>query len=98
MKFFLTIYICSMIAQQCAIPPGYPSLKDNYYSCIKDGMGESYEMLFDGKTFNKDSITSARIYAKYECQPVLIPKKKPTVSEKPIALHLQTTPYNKLDL
>ena len=74
-----------MIAQQCAVPPGYPSLKDDYYSCIKDGMGESFEMLFDGKTFNKDSITSARIYAKYECQPVVVPPKKPTESLKPEA-------------
>ena len=74
-----------MIAQQCAVPPGYPTLKDDYYSCIKDGMGESFEMLFDGKTFSKDSITSARIYAKYECQPVVIPPKKPTESLKPEA-------------
>ena len=45
-----------MVAQQCAVPPGYPTLKDDYYSCIKDGMGESFEMLFDGKTFNNEPV------------------------------------------
>ena len=97
MKFFLTIYICSMFANTCAIPPGYPKLKPDYYTCIKDGLGESYEVLFDGEIFTSESISSNRLYAKYECQPVVIPKKKPVVSEKPTALHLQTTPYNKLD-
>jgi hypothetical protein len=85
MKFFLTIYICSMLTNQCAIPPGYPKLKPDYYTCIKDGLGESYEILFDGQMFTGESIVANRLYAKYECQQVVVPKKKPTESLKPEA-------------
>lgn len=85
MKFFLTIYICSMFANTCAIPPGYPKLKSDYYTCIKDGLGESYEVLFDGEMFTSEVIVANRLYAKYECQQVVVPKKKPTESLKPEA-------------
>jgi hypothetical protein len=98
MKFFLTIYICSIFVDSCGIPPGYPKIKSDYYTCIKDGLGESYEILFDGKMFSGETIVANRLYARYDCQQVVIPKKKPVVPEKPTALHLQTTPYNKSDL
>ena len=74
-----------MFANTCAIPPGYPKLKPDYYTCIKDGLGESYEVLFDGKMFTGESIAANRLYAKYECQQVVVPKKKPTESLKPEA-------------
>tara|TARA_R100000005_G_C4911211_1_gene148808 strand:+ start:147 stop:443 length:297 start_codon:yes stop_codon:yes gene_type:complete len=97
MKFFLTIYICSIISNTCSIPPGYPKIKSDYYTCVKDGLGESYEILFGGQYFSGEVIVSNRLYAKYECQQVLVPKKKPAAPEKPVSLHLQTKPYNILD-
>ena len=74
-----------MFANTCAIPPGYPKLKPDYYTCIKDGLGESYEILFDGQMFTGESIVANRLYAKYECQQVVIPKKKPSEPLKPEA-------------
>lgn len=74
-----------MFANTCAIPPGYPKLKPDYYTCIKDGLGESYEVLFDGEMFTGEVIVANRLYAKYECQRVVIPPKKPTESLKPEA-------------
>lgn len=74
-----------MFANTCAIPPGYPKLKPDYYTCIKDGLGESYEVLFDGEMFTGETIAANRLYVKYECQQVVVPKKKPTESLKPEA-------------
>ena len=49
MKFFLTVYICSVVSQQCAIPPEYPKEQSNYYDCVRNGLSESYDILYQGQ-------------------------------------------------
>ena len=72
MKFFLTIYICSVISQQCAeVPPAkhdYKRLYKTHYGCVQKGLGESYSILFDGKVFQADQVESLELYPKYTCQ------------------------------
>ena len=65
MKFFLTIYICSVVSQQCAeVPPAkhdYKRLYDTHYECVQKGLGESYRILFDGEVFKADPCGGFRI-------------------------------------
>ena len=55
MKFFLTIYICSVVTQNCAEVPvenhNYNRFYDTHGECVQKGLGESYSILFDGKLF-----------------------------------------------
>ena len=74
MKFFLTIYICSVVSQQCAeIPPekhDYKRLYGTHYGCVQKGIGESYGVMFDGKVFSANVIETAELYPKFLCEKV----------------------------
>jgi hypothetical protein len=74
MKFFLTIYICSVVSQQCAeIPPAtydYKRLHSSHYECVQKGLGESYSILFDGEVFSADQVESIELYPKFHCAKV----------------------------
>ena len=65
MKFFLTIYICSVVAQQCAELPiekhDYKRFYDTHYECVQKGLGESYSILFDGELFDTEQVEYYRI-------------------------------------
>ena len=78
MKFFLTIYICSVVTQNCAeIPPAthdYKRLHSTHYECIQKGLGESYSVLFDGKHFTTEVVNTAELYPKFMCEKVENPK------------------------
>ena len=89
MKFFLTIYICSMVTNQCAIPPGYPKPQVDYYDCVRNGLSESYEVLYQGE-FDRDSIVVNRLYPKFVCEKVVIPQPKPKVEEQTTSLSTGT--------
>jgi hypothetical protein len=58
MKFILTVYICSSISGECVIPQdkesgfNYPKEYGTHYGCVRDGLGESFEILFNGDYFN----------------------------------------------
>lgn len=67
MKFTLTLFICSMIDQQCYTPIDYPKVKESFYHCIRDGLGESYEYLFTENNFTVDTIEQNKLYATYVC-------------------------------
>jgi hypothetical protein len=69
MKFTLTLYICSLIAEQCYIPVAYPKVKQSYYNCVRDGLGESYEYLFAENNFTEKRINDSQVYATYTCLP-----------------------------
>ena len=71
MKFFLTIYICSVVNQQCAIPPEYPKEQLNYYDCVRNGLSESYDILYQGD-FSEDVVVNNRLYPKFSCEQVTI--------------------------
>ncbi len=74
MKFFLTIYICSVISQQCAEVPiekhDYKRLHNTHYGCVQKGLGESYSILFDGEVFSADQVESIELYPKFHCHKV----------------------------
>ena len=78
MKFFLTIYICSVVSQQCAEVPmekhEYNRFYRTHYGCMQKGLGESYAILFDGKVFQADQIESLELYPKYTCDKLEIEK------------------------
>ena len=71
MKFFLTIYICSVVTQQCAeIPPAkhdYKRLHSTHYECVQKGLGESYSVLFDGEVFKADAVEALELYPRFHC-------------------------------
>jgi len=87
MKFLLTIYVCSQLTGVCAIPPGYPTPTADYYSCNKTGMNDTYDVMFgENALIEKKSITNNRLYPKYTCDKIVIPKRKPEIKKPQLAL------------
>jgi len=74
MKFFLTIYICSVVTQQCGeVPPlkhDYKRLYNTHYGCTQKGIEGSYAVLFDGKTFSANVVESLELYPRFQCKKV----------------------------
>ncbi len=72
MKFFLTIYICSVVTQNCAEVPvenhNYNRFYETHGECVQKGLGESYAILFDGKLFKIDTVNAMELYPKFMCQ------------------------------
>ena len=72
MKFFLTIYICSVVAKNCAEVPvdkhAYDRFYDTHYGCVQKGLGESYSILFDGELFTQDVVNTMELYPKFMCE------------------------------
>ncbi len=91
MKFFLTIYICSSIAGNCFTHDTYPKPQDNYYDCVRNGLSESYEILYQGD-FKQEDVVKLRMYPKFVCEEVIIPlpKPKPKVEEQTTSLSTGT--------
>ena len=73
MKFFLTLYVCSVVAQQCGKVDqnkyAYTQVHDTFASCVKSGLGDSFEVLFGGDLFKEDDINQFKFYPKYTCNP-----------------------------
>ena len=78
MKFFLTIYICSVVTQNCAEVPvenhNYNRFYETHGECIQKGLGESYSILFDGKLFKIDTVNAMELYPKFMCEKTDNPK------------------------
>jgi len=72
MKFFLTIYICSVVSQNCAEVPvdkhSYDRFYDTHAECVQKGLGESYFILFDGELFTQDVVNTMELYPKFMCE------------------------------
>ena len=81
MKFFLTIYICSALSGKCVMPVEYPKPVDNYYDCVRMGLSESYDVLYQGD-FTQEMVEANRLYPRYACEQAIIPEKKPAPAEK----------------
>ena len=45
MKYLLTLIICSGVSGDCQPVKGYPIIKDDYPTCILDGMIESHKFV-----------------------------------------------------
>ena len=76
MKFFLTVYICSTIASNCVTTLTYPKPQDSYYDCVRNGLSESYDILYQGK-FSEQDVVKFRLYPKFTCEEVVVPPPKP---------------------
>ena len=78
MKFFLTIYICSVMTQNCAEVPvdkhSYDRFYDTHAECVQKGLGESYSILFDGELFTQDVVNTMELYPKFMCEKTDNPK------------------------
>ena len=85
MKFFLTIYICSSIAGNCFIHESTPRPQDNYYDCVRNGLSESCEILYQGK-FSEQEVVKYKMYPKFSCEEVIVPPPKPKAEEKTTSL------------
>ena len=74
MKFFLTIFVCSVVNQNCAeVPPSkfdYKRLYDSHYECVQKGLGESYSILYDGELFAQPVVEALELYPKFHCHKV----------------------------
>jgi len=81
MKWMLTIYLCSVLDGSCIVineePYIYPKIYEKHSECVKDGLGESFEMLYGWK-FKQEWIDEFEIYPKFICEKVPLPKKKPS--------------------
>ena len=78
MKFFLTIYICSVVTQNCAEVPVKDHDYDRFYKthgeCVQKGLGESYSILFDNEIFKIDTVNAMELYPKFMCEKTDNPK------------------------
>jgi|TARA_A100000172_G_scaffold67136_1_gene46848 hypothetical protein len=71
MKYLLAVYICSAISGECRIPPQYPAVKNDYYDCVHDGLGEAYEILYGSDSiFSREQIIQQQLYPQYKCSPI----------------------------
>ena len=78
MKFFLTIYICSVVTQNCAEVPvenhNYNRFYETHGECVQKGLGESYSILFDGEIFKTETVNAMELYPKFMCEKTDNPK------------------------
>ena len=79
MKFLLTIYICSLTTGECVAPKleqfEMSQFYGTHYGCVRAGLGNSFELLFDGKTFSANIIEKMELYPKFSCEKVQIPEE-----------------------
>jgi len=74
MKFLLTIYICSLTSGECISPKleqfEMSQFYGTHYGCVRAGLGNSFEILFDGKTFSTNQIEKLELYPKFSCEKI----------------------------
>ncbi len=92
MKFFLTIWICSVVNQNCAEVPfkehQYDRFYDTHYECVQKGLGESYSILYDGELFAEPVVEALELYPKFSCGKTDNQKNEPTETTPPAAQDL----------
>ena len=90
MKFFLTLYICSAVSGECVSPKpeafDYKRQYDTHYGCVRAGLGDSFELLFNGEIFSANVIETYEIYPKFSCDKNLVPPQKPVDEKQPTSL------------
>ena len=74
MKFFLTIWVCSVVTGNCVEVPqekhAYDRFYKTHYGCVQKGLGESYSILFDGVQFGANVVETMELYPKFSCEKV----------------------------
>ena len=59
--------LCSVGQPQCVLPQVI-SEHETHYDCVKNGMGDGYEILF-GSDLTKQLINDAKLYVRFSCVP-----------------------------
>jgi len=73
MKFLLTLYICTSIGNNC-LPVtqdmhSYPMHHEDFNSCIKDGLGQSFEVFYNTELMTAEQINKSMMYPRFICAP-----------------------------
>ena len=90
MKWVLTLYVCSVLSGECVTPKqehfSYKTDYGTHYGCVRAGLGDSFELIFNGETFSADQVETFQLYPKFSCiiekveeEKVVIPPKKPLI-------------------
>ena len=73
MKFLLTLYVCSVMHNNCMPVPQdmhqYQMDHTTFSSCIKDGLGQSFEIFYNSKLLTEEQINGSRMYPRFICSP-----------------------------
>ena len=77
MKVFLTIVMCSTMAQTCIEPHTFPNSYNDIYDCLVDGYSKANNKIIE---IGREEINKHQIYIKFDCQQLIIPPAKPGVS------------------
>ena len=85
MKFLLTIVMCSSVAQTCLTPHTFPNSYGDSYDCLMDGYVKSIKKM---EEIGRSEINQHGIYMKFDCQPYILPEKKPV--GQPVLLQTYT--------
>jgi hypothetical protein len=64
-KFLLVIYLCSQINQQCYQVNQKPYEYKDYWSCMRDGYGKSFELLYSDT--KKENVEKYRFSTRWTC-------------------------------
>jgi len=74
MKFLLTLYICSLVTGECVMPKleelDIKQFYGTHYGCVRAGLGDTFEVLFNGQYFTSDVIENYQLYPKFSCNPI----------------------------
>ena len=81
MKFLLTLYMCTSIGNNC-LPItqemfNYEVIHDDFNSCIKDGLGQSFEVFYNSPLLTDKQINESMMYPRFVCAP-FTPKQSET--------------------
>ena len=63
--YVLTILLCSVGQPKCIVPQVITEHK-THYECVKHGMGDGYEILFE-RDLTKQQINKSQLYVKFSC-------------------------------
>jgi hypothetical protein len=81
MKFLLTIVMCSSVAGSCLTPHTFETFYKDSYDCLMDGYQKSIDKMSE---VGRSEINQYGIYLKFDCQPLILPEKKPTKKTAPL--------------
>ena len=65
-KFFLMIYLCSAVTMECHETAPYPIQYEDHWSCMRDGYGKSFELLYAETP--KETVNEYRFYTRWTCK------------------------------
>ena len=73
MKFLLTLFICTGVGNNC-LPVtqdmhSYQMNHETFSSCIKDGLGQSFEIFYNSELVIEEQINEGMLYPKFVCAP-----------------------------